>query len=1032
MERSTPPAKPYAITLDVGSSLANKTGNWRTERAEYVDRLPPCNNACPAGENIQAWLYEAEEGGEGYERAWRKLVEDNPFPAIMGRVCYHPCETACNRGQLDEAVGIHAVERFLGDEAIAKGWTFEAPPEPSGKRVLVVGAGPSGLSAAYHLTRLGHSVTIHEAGPMAGGMMRFGIPTYRLPRDVLDAEVARILAMGVELELDRKVTDIEEAMAAGGFDAAFLAVGAHIGRHAEIPAGEAARIVDAVSVLESMEGKEKPLLGRRVVVYGGGNTAMDAARTAKRLGATDAVVVYRRNRERMPAHEFEVSEAEEEGVMMRWLETIKQVDGGKVAVEKMELDDTGFPQPTGEFDELEADSVILALGQDADLSLLEGVSGVEVSDGVVSVGPNMMTGHEGVFAGGDMVPAERTVTVGVGHGKKAARNIDGWLRDADYAPPPKSEVISFEELNTWYFADAPRSVQPQLETERRRSTFEEVVAGLDIATALYEARRCMSCGHCFSCDNCYGVCPDNAVIKLGDPGELYKIDLDFCKGCGLCAEECPSGAIEMIPEAICSSVAALEEVPIPATSPERFAEIIGSDYERVVKATETAHELLDGRVIWHINSTARGGGVAEMLHSLLAYARGAGVNARWLTVSGNKDFFHVTKRIHNRLHNSPGDGGELGKRERDVYNAALREAARELVDLVREGDVVYLHDPQTAGLVPHVKSREVSVVWRCHIGVDKPGDLARQTWDFLRQDVEDADAYVFSRREFIWDGLEAEKVWLVPPSIDAFSPKNQDLDGETVDAILATIGLSEDGGRPIFRRHDGSSARVDRAADIDQDAPIPAGAPVVAQVSRWDHLKDPVGVLHSFTEHTRTPGAHLVLAGPAASAISDDPEGADVLAEVRGARAELGDELRGRVHLVSLPMDDIEENAVMVNAIQRRADVVVQKSLAEGFGLTVAEAMWKSRPVVASAVGGIQDQIVDGESGVLLADPTDLSAAGQAIDGLLGDHARAVAMGTAARERVRSNFLGTRHLVQYMELISQMLATQGDELSAKP
>jgi len=381
-------------------------------------------------------------------------------------------------------------------------------------------------------------------------MMRFGIPTYRLPRDVLDAEVARILAMGVELELNRKVTDIEGAMAVGGFDAAFLAVGAHIGKHADIPAGEAARILDAVSVLEHMEDEEKPLLGRRVVVYGGGNTAMDAARTAKRLGATDAVVVYRRNRDRMPAHEFEVAEAEEEGVMMRWLETIRQVDGHTITVERMELDDTGFPQPTGELDKLEADSVILALGQEADLSLLDGVSGVEVSDGVVQVGPNMETGHRGVFAGGDMVPAERTVTVGVGHGKKAARNIDGWLRGQAFDPPPKHEVVSFDQLNTWYYADAPATVQPQLEVARRGSTFDEVVGGLDDSNALYEARRCMSCGNCFSCDNCYGVCPDNAVIKLGQPGELYEIDLDFCKGCGLCVKECPCGAIEMVPETI--------------------------------------------------------------------------------------------------------------------------------------------------------------------------------------------------------------------------------------------------------------------------------------------------------------------------------------------------------------------------------------------------------------------------------------------------------------------------------------------------
>jgi NADPH-dependent glutamate synthase beta subunit-like oxidoreductase len=543
-------ARPYAITLDVGSSLANKTGTWRTERAVYVDRLPPCNHACPAGENIQRWLYEAEEGGEGYERGWRKIMEDNPFPAIMGRVCYHPCETACNRGHLDEAVGINSVEGFLGDEAIERGWQVEVDAQPSGKRVLVVGAGPSGLSAAYHLTLMGHAVTIREAGPMTGGMMRFGIPKYRLPRDVLDAEVERILALGVELELDSKVTNAAEAMSEGGFDAAFLAVGAHLSKRAYVPAGTAAHVLDAVSLLHGLEEGERPLLGRRVAVYGGGDTAMDVARTAKRLGADEAVVVYRRTRDRMPAHDVEVEEAEEEGVMMRWLSTIKHADEGRLTIERMELDADGFPQPTGELDELEADSLVLALGQECDLSLIEDVPGIEVDDGVVQVGPNMMTGHPGIFAGGDMVPDERSVTVGVGHGKKAARHIDGWLRGAAYEPPPKHELASFDTLNTWYYADAPRTHRPRLEQVRRQTTFEEVVQTLDERNALFEARRCLSCGTCFSCDNCYGVCPDNAVIKLGEPGELYEIDLDFCKGCGMCVAECPSGAIQMVPETI--------------------------------------------------------------------------------------------------------------------------------------------------------------------------------------------------------------------------------------------------------------------------------------------------------------------------------------------------------------------------------------------------------------------------------------------------------------------------------------------------
>ena len=542
--------KPFAITLDVGSSLANRTGSWRTERPVYVQRLPPCADACPAGENVQQWLYEAEEGGAGYERAWRQIMKDNPFPAVMGRVCYHPCEGACNRLRLDEAVGINAVERFIGDEAIAQGWRVDVLAPPSGKRVMVVGAGPSGLSAAYHLARLGHAVTVFDAGPKPGGMMRFGIPRYRLPRKILDAEIERIAALGVRIELEHKVTSILETMQEGAFDAAFLAVGAHLGKRTHVPAGSAARVLDAVSLLRSMEGEEPPRLGRRVVVYGGGNTAIDAARTAKRLGAEEAIVVYRRTRERMPAHDFEVEEAEDEGVLMKWLSTIKQVDEGKLVVERMELDDSGFPQPTGELEELEADSVILALGQETDLSLLDGVPDLVVEDGVVQVGPDMMSGHPGIFAGGDMVPAERTVTVAIGHGKKAARCIDAWLRGGQFSRPPRHQLAAFDGLNTWYYDDAPRSVQPQLESARRASTFDEVVGGLDEGTALYEARRCLSCGNCFACDNCYGVCPDNAVIKLGDPGEPYRIDYDFCKGCGICAAECPCGAIEMQPEEI--------------------------------------------------------------------------------------------------------------------------------------------------------------------------------------------------------------------------------------------------------------------------------------------------------------------------------------------------------------------------------------------------------------------------------------------------------------------------------------------------
>jgi 2-oxoacid:acceptor oxidoreductase delta subunit (pyruvate/2-ketoisovalerate family) len=539
--------KPFAITLDVGSSLANHTGSWRTERPVYLSRKPPCNHQCPAGENIQGWLFHAESGN--YQEAWNTLVQDNPFPAVMGRVCYHTCEAACNRGQLDSPVGINSVEHFLGDEAIAQGWKLPPPAAPSGKKVMVVGAGPSGLSAAYHLARLGHAVTVIEAGPLPGGMMRFGIPQYRLPRQVLDAEVQRIVDMGVRIDYNTKVTDVLQAKLDGGFDAVFLAVGAHIAKRAYIPAGDSAKVLDAVSVLRSMEGEDKPLLGRRVVVYGGGNTAIDMARTAKRLGATESIIVYRRNREKMPAHDFEVEEALQEGVMIKWLSTITQAGESSITVEKMALDDKGFPQPTGEFETLEADSVVLALGQDVDLSLIEGVPGLAVQDGVVQVNAQMMTGHDGIFAGGDMVPAERNVTVAIGHGKKAARNMDAWLRGKVYVPPPKSEVATYDKLNTWYYSDAPKTVRPMLDIIRRQSTFEEVQGGLDESNALFEARRCLSCGNCFECDNCYGVCPDNAVIKLG-PGKGFEFNYDYCKGCGICVAECPSGAIKMVPEAI--------------------------------------------------------------------------------------------------------------------------------------------------------------------------------------------------------------------------------------------------------------------------------------------------------------------------------------------------------------------------------------------------------------------------------------------------------------------------------------------------
>ncbi|WP_454931574.1 NAD(P)-binding protein [Actinomyces oricola] len=540
--------RPFAITLATGSSLENKTGAWRVERPVYRDFLPPCNEACPAGENIQKWLYDAEDGS--YERAWRTLMVDNPLPAVMGRVCYHPCQDACNRAQVDEAVGINAVERFLGDEALKQGWVPDPPAPDTGKRVLVVGAGPAGLSAAYQLRRAGHAVTVRDAAPKPGGMMRYGIPAYRLPREVLDAEIARIADMGVTFVMGSKVERVLPELDSGEFDAVFLAIGAQLGRRAYIPAGEAARILDAVALLRDVEDGEgdQLMLGRRVVVYGGGNTALDAARTVKRLGAEEAIIVYRRTRERMPAHDSEVTEALEEGIQMRWLSTVQHAEAGRLRIEKMELDETGFPQPTGQMEDLEADSLILALGQESDLDLVTGVPGLVIDDGVVQVDPTtLMTGYPGLFAGGDMVPSQRTVTVGIGHGKKAARAIDAYLRGGVYEPAPKHPLAQISAINSWYYADAPQQVRERLEGARRAQTFDEVVQGLSADNALFEARRCMSCGNCFECDNCFGVCPDNAVIKLA-PGQRYTFNYDYCKGCGICVEECPCGAIEMVPE----------------------------------------------------------------------------------------------------------------------------------------------------------------------------------------------------------------------------------------------------------------------------------------------------------------------------------------------------------------------------------------------------------------------------------------------------------------------------------------------------
>lgn len=469
----------------------------------------------------------------------------------------------------------------------------------------------------------------------------------------------------------------------------------------------------------------------------------------------------------------------------------------------------------------------------------------------------------------------------------------------------------------------------------------------------------------------------------------------------------------------------LEDVPVGLLQLDRFLDVIGDErFSLFEEKVESARRMLEGKVVWNVNSTARGGGVAEMLRSLLAYARGAGVDARWVVIDGWGEFFHVTKRLHNNLHGAPGDGGELGDHEAAIYDEVTQANAQELADLVRPGDFVIVHDPQPAGLCRSLKEAGAIVLWRCHVGLDRPNETARRAWAFLRPHVEPADAFIFSRKAFVWEKLPDDRITVIPPSIDAFSPKNQDLSEDAVHAILNSSGIivsEADGDAATYAREDGTPGRVDRRADMIEVAATPVDANLVVQVSRWDRLKDPHGVIEGFADHAaRDTDAHLIVAGPSVEAVSDDPEGAGVLEECRTLWDGLSPGVKEKVHLACLPMDDGEENAAIVNALQRRADVVVQKSLAEGFGLTVAEGQWKSKPLVASRIGGIQDQVIDGVTGILLDDPRDLAAYGAAVTSLVNEPERARSMGEKARERVRAEFLGPRHLIQYIDLLESL------------
>ncbi|MFW7268991.1 NAD(P)-binding protein [Gluconacetobacter sp. Hr-1-5] len=541
-----------ALKLDDMTQVLQETtrrgvGSRRWQKPVYMHFLPPCNHACPAGEDIQGWLALAQAGE--YEKAWYALVANNPMPAIHGRACYHPCEGGCNRGELDSPVAIHSVERFLGDLAAEKGWQVSVAPA-TGKKVLVVGAGPAGLSCAWHLARMGHQVEIRDAAEQPGGMMMYGIPAYRLPRDPMNKDIARITGLpGVTLRCGQRVDDVVRARQEGGFDAVFVGVGAQLANRLNIPAMDGRKMTDAISLLGDVSRGGRPALGRVVAVVGGGNVAMDAARTARRLGATDTVIIFRYDQKHMEALPAEAAEAVAEGAKVRWLSVVDHFGADGLVVEKVTMNPDGSVTPTGETERLAADAVVLAVGQHSDLGLLADAAAVKVQkDGTVAVDADLMTGQAGIFAGGDCIGGARTMTTATGHGKLAARAIDAWLAGRTYEHPASHPLVSFDMLHLPDYRDAPRSVQAEQPVAERHD-FAEVDAGLDERHARYEAQRCLSCGNCFECDNCYAACPEQAITRLG-PGQGYAVSMDLCTGCATCFEQCPCHAIEMEPEAV--------------------------------------------------------------------------------------------------------------------------------------------------------------------------------------------------------------------------------------------------------------------------------------------------------------------------------------------------------------------------------------------------------------------------------------------------------------------------------------------------
>lgn len=513
----------------------------------YNRHLPPCNYACPAGEDIQGWLSLAQEGK--FREAWEHILDNNPMPAVHGRACYHPCEGSCNRKELDGSVTIHAVERFLGDMANDRGWQVSVADNPNRKRILIVGAGPGGLSAAYHLCRMGHEVVIREAFPEPGGMMRYGIPAYRLPRDILKLDIYRIEQMGVKIRCNDPVRDLLKEKQEERFDAVFLAIGATKPSLLNIPIDKEARLLSAIEFLGDVSAGKNPKIGKNVLVYGAGNTAMDAARTAFRAGAQKVTVIFFWDRSHMEAHQFEIKDAEAEGTQFKCMRTIDSVFKDRVILRKMIIGQDARPEPSEEMEEIQMDTVIMALGQQPDNHFLQNIEGIEFdSKGTLVVDAQMMTGVSGIFAGGDAIDGPRSITNAVGSGKKAARFINAWLDNKPFIVSPKNPITYYTDLHLPLLEDTPQILQKELPVEKRVG-FTETLIGFNEKEALYEAKRCLSCGNCYECDNCLAACPEDALTKAG-VGKGYLLDMDRCTGCAVCFESCPCQAIDMTAENI--------------------------------------------------------------------------------------------------------------------------------------------------------------------------------------------------------------------------------------------------------------------------------------------------------------------------------------------------------------------------------------------------------------------------------------------------------------------------------------------------